>query len=45
VPVLVLPATAAGEQDLLENTRKLLEMYRAHQTYHEAAEKPVSTAH
>jgi len=34
-------ATAAGEQDLLEKNQKLLKLYRAHQPYHEAAEKVV----
>jgi hypothetical protein len=34
-------ATAAGEQDLLEKNQKLLALYRAHQPYHEAAEKIV----
>ena len=37
-------ASAAGEQDLLEKNRKLLALYRAHQPYHEAAEKIVPVA-
>jgi len=37
-------ASAAGEQDLLEKNQKLLELYRAHQPYHEAAEKVVPAA-
>ena len=37
-------ASAAGEQDLLENNRKLLALYRAHQPYHEAAGKGVPAA-
>jgi hypothetical protein len=32
-------ATAAGEQDLLKRNQELLVLYRAHQPYHEAAEK------
>jgi hypothetical protein len=32
-------ATAAGESALLEQNQKLLALYRAHQPYHEAAEK------
>ncbi|MGA2178884.1 MAG: tetratricopeptide repeat protein [Verrucomicrobiota bacterium] len=38
-------ASAAGEQDLLEKNQKLLALYRAHQPYHEAAEKVVPAAH
>jgi tetratricopeptide (TPR) repeat protein len=37
-------ASAAGEQDLLEKNQKLLALYRAHQPYHEAAEKFVPVA-
>ena len=37
-------ATAAGEPDLLEQNRKLLALYRAHQPYHEAAGKFVPAA-
>ena len=37
-------ASAAGEQDLLEKNQKLLALYRAHQPYHEAAEKFVPAA-
>jgi Flp pilus assembly protein TadD len=37
-------ATAAGEQDWLEKNQKLLALYRAHQPYHEAAEKVVPAA-
>jgi tetratricopeptide (TPR) repeat protein len=37
-------ASAAGEQDLLEKNQKLLELYRAHQPYHEAAAKVVPAA-
>jgi tetratricopeptide (TPR) repeat protein len=37
-------ATAAGEQDLLEKNQELLALYRAHQPYHEAAEKVVPAA-
>jgi len=37
-------ATAAGEEDLLERNQKLLVLYRAHQPYHEAAEKIVPAA-
>jgi Flp pilus assembly protein TadD len=37
-------ASAAGEQDLLEKNQKLLALYRAHQSYHEAAEKVVPAA-
>ncbi len=37
-------AAAAGEPDLLEKNRKLLALYRAHQPYHEAAEKVVPAA-
>jgi tetratricopeptide (TPR) repeat protein len=37
-------ATATGESDLLEKNQKLLVMYRAHQSYHEAAEKPLPVA-
>ena len=32
-------ATAAGERELLERNQKLLTLYRAHQPYHETAEK------
>jgi tetratricopeptide (TPR) repeat protein len=32
-------AEKSGEQDLLEKNQKLLELYRAHQPYHEAAGK------
>jgi len=35
-------AEKSGEQDLLEKNQKLLELYRAHQPYHEAAGKFVS---
>ena len=35
-------ATAAGEPALLEQNRKLLALYRAHQPYHETVGKPVS---
>jgi Tfp pilus assembly protein PilF len=34
-------AEKSGEQDLLEKNQKLLELYRAHQPYHEALEKVV----
>jgi hypothetical protein len=44
VAVLVLPATAAGEPELLEKNRKLLDLYRAHQPYHEAVGKFVPAA-
>jgi len=37
-------ASAAGEQDLLKKNMKLLVLYRAHQPYHEAAEKVVPAA-
>jgi tetratricopeptide (TPR) repeat protein len=37
-------AEKSGEQDLLEKNQKLLELYRAHQSYHEAAAKFVPTA-
>ena len=37
-------ASAAGERDLLQTNRKLLALYRAHQPYHETAEKFVSAA-
>jgi tetratricopeptide (TPR) repeat protein len=37
-------ATAAGEQDLLERNQKLLVLYRAHQSYHEAVGKFVPAA-
>ncbi len=37
-------ASAAGKQDLLETNRKLLALYRAHQPYHEAAEKVAPAA-
>jgi superkiller protein 3 len=37
-------AAAAGEQDSLEKSRKLLALYRAHQPYREAAEKFGPTA-
>jgi hypothetical protein len=33
-------AEALGEQDLLQKNRKLLELYRAHKVYHEAAGGP-----
>jgi tetratricopeptide (TPR) repeat protein len=34
-------AEESGKQDLLEKNQKLLELYRAHQPYREAAEKVV----
>ncbi len=37
-------ASAAGEPDLLEKNRKLLDLYRAHLPYHEEAEKVVPAA-
>jgi Tfp pilus assembly protein PilF len=37
-------ASASGEQDLLEKNQKLLALYRAHQPYHETAEKFVPAA-
>jgi hypothetical protein len=37
-------ATAAGEPELLEKNRKLLDLYRAHQPYHEAVGKFVPAA-
>ncbi|MGO9002320.1 MAG: tetratricopeptide repeat protein [Limisphaerales bacterium] len=37
-------AAAAGEPDLLEKNRKLLDLYRAHLPYHEEAEKVVPAA-
>jgi tetratricopeptide (TPR) repeat protein len=37
-------ATAAGELELLEKNRKLLDLYRAHQPYHEAVGKFVPAA-
>jgi hypothetical protein len=37
-------ASKSGEQDLLEKNQKLLALYRAHQPYHEAAEKFVPAA-
>jgi tetratricopeptide (TPR) repeat protein len=37
-------ASAAGEQDLLKRNQELLALYRAHQPYHEAAEKFVPIA-
>ena len=37
-------ASKSGEQDLLEKNQKLLELYRARQPYHEAAEKAVPAA-
>jgi hypothetical protein len=33
-------ASASGEQDLLQKTRQLLELYRAHKPYHQAARAP-----
>jgi tetratricopeptide (TPR) repeat protein len=38
-------ASKSGERELLEKNQKLLELYRAHQPYHEAAEKIVPAAH
>jgi tetratricopeptide (TPR) repeat protein len=38
-------ASKSGERELLEKNQKLLELYRAHQPYHEAAEKNVPAAH
>jgi tetratricopeptide (TPR) repeat protein len=37
-------ASKSGEQDLLEKNQKLLALYRAHQSYHEAAETLVPAA-
>ncbi len=37
-------ASESGEQDLLKKNQELLELYRAHQPYHEAAEKLVPAA-
>ena len=37
-------ATAAGDQELLKKNQELLELYRVHQPYHEAAEKYVPIA-
>jgi tetratricopeptide (TPR) repeat protein len=37
-------AEAAGEQELLEQNRRLLVLYRAHQPYHEAVKKFVPAA-
>ena len=37
-------AAAAGEAGLLENNQKLLALYRAHQPYHESAEKAAPAA-
>jgi protein O-mannosyl-transferase len=37
-------AEKSGEQDLLEKNQRLLELYRAHQPYHEAVEKVVPAA-
>jgi tetratricopeptide (TPR) repeat protein len=37
-------AEKSGEQELLKKKQELLELYRAHQPYHEAAEKLVPAA-
>jgi hypothetical protein len=39
-----LPAEKSGKQKEFLKNQKLLELYRAHQPYHEAAEKLVPAA-